>query len=167
MSPAEGLVFSTCNCWCVGGVSLGSKLSEARDGCLVCVSWGRRGIGTVEEPETEEDFLMVFPGPGHLFCSAAVERCFPVVRRGECATGRLAAVQWQWMGVDKTISTDEGSCSKLQPLPIILAFLLATNRCFTKLKSLEDPAEGGKSDDRQFILSPTGSLAFMTRSIFN
>lgn len=86
----------------------------------------------------------------------------------------LAAVQGQWMGVDKTVLTDEGSCSELlelhdllQPLPIILAFLLATNCCFTNLKSLEDPAERGRSNDCQFILSPTGSLAFMTQSIFN
>lgn len=45
---------------------------------------GGRGIGTVEEPKTEEGFLMVFLGPGHLFHSSAIERCSPVVRRGEC-----------------------------------------------------------------------------------
>lgn len=95
----------------------------------------------MEEPKTEEGFLMVFLGSGHLLPSAVILTIFPIVRRGECVTGSFAPVQRWQMEVNKTILRDESSCSELselhdllQPLPIILAFLPATNCLVHKTK---------------------------------
>lgn len=99
------------------------------------MSRGGRGVGT------EEGFLVVFLGSGRLLPGSAILSVFPRCRERRMCDWEVSPVQRRQMEVNKTILRDESSYSELselhdslQPLPIILAFLPATNCLVHKTK---------------------------------